>query len=467
MESSLELYIHIPFCARKCNYCDFLSFASVPDVQRRYMDQLRAELRATAPFWKNHSVSSVFIGGGTPSLLDAQEIGELMACIRDSYRLLPDAEITIECNPASTLRHKFAAYRRAGINRLSIGLQSADNAELRMLGRLHSYEEFLKCFQGARLEGFQNINVDLINCLPMQTDAVWRRTLRTVLLLKPEHVSVYNLIIEPGTPFYSLNEKGLLMMPDEDEQAKIDLRTREMLEKQGYRRYEVSNWERRGHACRHNIGYWTGIPYLGFGLGASSYDGKMRYKNTAVLSEYLNAQLKLDDPGRAADALSSIRRETHLLSAEEAMEEFMFLGLRMTDGVRAGDFLLRFGRQMTSVYGAQLAKFCAEGLMERVLPGVRRAAVSQKQRQSYPAADAGFGDRGLGDRGFGDRGFGDKGFGDKGFGDKGFGDKGSEGRASEDSLEEADAGSSSVRYRLTERGMDLSNLVLSEFLLSD
>ena len=435
MESKLELYLHIPFCARKCNYCDFLSFPAAAGLQCAYLEKLKEELRATAGSCKDKSVSTIFIGGGTPSLLDAREIAGLLDCVRAHYALCPDAEITVECNPASTLRHKFAIYREAGVNRLSIGLQSADNAELRMLGRLHSYEEFLKCYQGARMEGFSNINVDLINCLPMQSAALWRRTLRTVLLLKPEHLSVYNLIVEPGTPFYEMQQQGLLMMPDEDEQARIDTITRELLAKQGYQRYEISNWQRKGHACRHNIGYWTGVPYQGFGLGASSFDGVQRYKNTAELKEYLRA-----DFGSAAEGygLSSIRREVHRLSRAEAMEEFMFLGLRMTAGVRPGDFLLRFGQQIESVYGEQLERFCAQGLMEAVTEketrqeqetAVSLSAVSDVETASAPSVLSV--------------------------------QKTPASQAPQRSGKEP-----VLRYRLTERGMDLSNLVLSDFLLS-
>lgn len=438
----MELYLHIPFCARKCNYCDFLSFPAAAELQHAYLEKLKQELAATAAFWREAVVDTIFIGGGTPSLLDARELSSLLDTVREHYRLSPDAEITVECNPASTLRHKFAIYRKAGVNRLSIGLQSADNAELKMLGRLHSYEEFLKCYQGARMEGFSNINVDLINCLPMQSAALWKRTLRTVLLLKPEHLSVYNLIVEPGTPFYDMQQQGLLMMPDEEEQARIDAVTRELLAKQGYERYEISNWQRKGHACRHNIGYWTGVPYLGFGLGASSYDGAFRYKNTTDLDAYLKANFgSADSPNPAG--LESIRCEAHKLSREEAMEEFMFLGLRMTAGVRPSDFLQRFGQQIESVYGEQLERFCAQGLMERVTEEAtaRACAVSAVS----PALGRGASGMSV---------------------DLAAGFDGP--AAAPAAVKESPVGTRDhfLRYRLTERGMDLSNLVLSDFLLT-
>ena len=384
MKQQLELYVHIPFCARKCNYCDFLSFPQPTDVQSHYVTQLLREIRAAKAECRDMTVRSVFIGGGTPSLISESFVAELMAVIRGCFDLAEDAEVTIECNPGSTLRHKFAAYRRAGINRLSIGLQSADNAELKMLGRIHSFEEFLKSYQNARMEGFQNINVDLINCIPMQSLKTWKKTLKTVLMLKPEHVSVYNLIIEEGTPFYQMQQEGLLMMPSEEEQAEIDSFTKEYLARQNYHRYEISNWAREGMECRHNCGYWTGVPYLGFGLGAASYFKKTRWNNTSDLDEYMRCDFTGEDR-------VSIRKSVHELSRNERIEEFMFLGLRMTEGISSTVFLSEFGQHLDSIYGKILDKDIIGGLIE----------------------------------------------------------------------------SSGGRYRLTDRGMDISNVVLSEFLLAD
>ena len=409
MKQELELYIHIPFCVKKCNYCDFLSFPQTTEMYGRYVEQLVKEIRAAAADCAEYEVRSVFIGGGTPSLLSEQYVAAVMDAIRASYHLAEDAEVTIECNPGSTLRHKFAAYKRAGVNRLSIGLQSADNAELKMLGRVHTFEEFLKAYQSARMEGFTNINVDLINCIPMQSLKTWKKTLRTVLMLKPEHVSVYNLIIEEGTPFYEMQEEGLLMMPSEEEQTEIDTFTKEYLAKQGYHRYEISNWAKPGLECRHNCGYWTGVPYLGFGLGAASFFGKKRWNNTSDLAEYLDldfvselsaasrwstararARLEAALKKSAADAAAAagavppvgtpntadaaddmpvsvwdrLRKNVHELSREERIEEFMFLGLRMTEGVTTTGFLTEFGQHLDSVYGKILDKNIISGLME-------------------------------------------------------------------------------------------------------
>ena len=355
------MYLHIPFCARKCNYCDFLSFSADAGVQQQYIDQLKRELLFAAASCSGKSISSVFIGGGTPSVISESSIAELLSVIRDAYELAPDAEISIECNPGSTMRHKFASYRRAGINRLSLGLQSADNAELKMLGRIHSFEEFLKSYQGARMEGFDNINIDLINCIPLQRAESWKKTLNAVTMLRPEHISVYNLILEEGTPFYKMHEQGFLKLPDEEEQALIDDFTLEFLGQKGYEHYEISNWARPGRECRHNCGYWNGTPYLGFGLGAASCFANTRWSNVREMERYLS--LRFDDDAFDPDA--ELRREKHALSRRESAEEFMYLGLRMARGVDPADFYGRFGLRLEQVYGQQLAKAVEEGLMEK------------------------------------------------------------------------------------------------------
>ncbi|MDO4960357.1 MAG: radical SAM family heme chaperone HemW [Eubacteriales bacterium] len=361
MKAELELYIHIPFCEKKCNYCDFLSFRAGNDVQEAYIAQLIKELTIMAAGCGNYSVSSVFVGGGTPSLLTGESIALIIGTIRKYYDLAEDAEITVECNPGSIIRHKLAAYKKAGVNRLSIGLQSADNAELKMLGRVHSFEEFLKTFQAAKMEGFENINIDLINCFPMQSMKTWRKTLKNVLMFKPEHVSVYNLIIEPGTPFYEMQQGGFLMMPSEDEQAEMDEFTRTYMKHAGYERYEFSNWAKPGYKCRHNVGYWTGVPYIGFGLGASSYYNGFRWKNTPDMEEYLGIGFeKWSD-----DESGKLRKELKKLSREEKMEEFMYLGLRCTEGISSMNFLGKFGVYLETVYGEQLGKYMGLGLIEQ------------------------------------------------------------------------------------------------------
>lgn len=369
----LELYIHIPFCARKCAYCDFLSFAAPERAYREYVDKLIEEIYGQSENFAGYRVTTIFVGGGTPSILPAQLIEELFAALCACFDIAEDAEITIEANPGTLTMEKLETYLQSGINRLSIGLQSADDQELRCLGRIHTYDDFLKSYQRARQAGFANINVDLMSALPGQDLHSWKTTLRKVMMLKPEHISAYSLIIEQGTPFFDrYGDDGdvalsgglgqLPDLPDEDTDREIYHLTKEMMAAQGYERYEISNYAKPGYECRHNIGYWTGAEYLGLGLGASSYTFGYRYHNTADLKEYLSLDLR--EAGAAA-------RDIEELSLEDKMEEFMFLGLRMMDGVSGSEFLGRFGHNMWNVYGDMLPKLREQGLIEVEAPMVR------------------------------------------------------------------------------------------------
>lgn len=372
-KKNLELYIHIPFCIRKCAYCDFLSFAAPERAYREYVDKLIEEIHGQGGNFAGYCVTTVFVGGGTPSVLPAFLIEELFAALYQCFDIAEDAEITLEANPGTLTMEKLEVYRQSGINRLSIGLQSADDQELRHLGRIHSYDDFLKSYQRARQAGFDNINVDLMSALPGQTVHSWKTTLRKVMMLRPEHISAYSLIIEEGTPFYgrygqAIPESGesalwsLPNLPDEDTDREMYHLTGEIMEAQGYGRYEISNYARPGYECRHNIGYWNGTEYLGLGLGASSYTFGFRYHNTADFKEYLS--LNLYESGSAA-------RDIQELSLEERMEEFMFLGLRMMQGVSGSEFLERFGQNMWNVYGTVLPKLQEQGLIEVNAPWVR------------------------------------------------------------------------------------------------
>ena len=390
----LELYIHIPFCARKCSYCDFLSFAAPERVYREYMDKLIEEICGQGPNFQEYRVSTIFVGGGTPSILPADLIMELFATLSENFDIALDAEVTLEANPGTLTMEKLEVYRQSGINRLSIGLQSADDKELKYLGRIHSYDSFLKSYQRARQAGFKNINVDLMSALPGQDVHSWRTTLKKVMMLKPEHISAYSLIIEEGTPFFERFgepecKKGLLSggqqenskkpetasevaaraavmtlpdLPDEDTDREMYHLTKEMMAAQGYERYEISNYAKKGYECRHNTGYWTGVEYLGLGLGASSYTYGYRYHNTEDLQEYLS--LNLYEGGAAA-------RDIEELSLEDKMQEFMFVGLRMMKGVSGSEFLERFGLNMWNVYGDVLKKLEQQGLIEVEAPMVR------------------------------------------------------------------------------------------------
>lgn len=358
-KKQVELYIHIPFCARKCEYCDFLSFVTPAAAHRIYADKLIEEIHAESAGLRGYEVSSIFIGGGTPSVLSSECIVQIMAAAYESFEVREDAEITIEANPGTLTQAKLADYRLAGINRISLGLQSADDWELRTLGRIHTYDEFLKSYQRVRLAGFDNVNVDLMSALPGQTLESWEKTLKKVLMLKPEHISAYSLIVEEGTPFYEIygkDEIGYPPLPDEDEEREMYYLTKEILAKHGYKRYEISNYAKPGKECRHNIGYWRGVDYLGLGLGSSSYISGYRFHKERDLRAYLAADTKKGFPG-------NLYQEIISLSSREKMEEFMFLGLRMMEGVSGSDFAARFGQNMWNVYGEQIEKLRQEGLL--------------------------------------------------------------------------------------------------------
>ena len=343
--SSMEIYIHIPFCVKKCDYCDFLSGPSCPKEQAEYVQALFAEIDAVKE-GKGRSVSSIFIGGGTPSVLDERFIGEILNKTRKNFLVENDAEITIEVNPGTADQKKLQAYRTFGINRLSIGLQSPDDRELKILGRIHNYEQFLETCKCARTAGFENINIDLMSAIPDQTYEKWCNNLRIVAELKPEHISAYSLIIEEGTPFASRQ----LNLPDEDTEYNMYEATSRILKEYGYEQYEISNYAKKGYACRHNLVYWQGGDYLGLGLGSSSYMDGVRFHNTTDFNTYVNQGAYVED-----------REE---LSVQAKMEEFMFLGLRVMAGVSGTEFEKRFGKTMEDVYGDVLRKHEEEGLLQ-------------------------------------------------------------------------------------------------------
>ena len=353
----LELYVHIPFCIRKCQYCDFLSGPSSKEERREYVTELCQKIRTYKKLAGSYHVVSIFIGGGTPSILEAEQITAIFEAIRDTFVVDEGAEITVEMNPGTVTEEKLTAYRQAGINRLSIGLQSAKDEELRILGRIHTYEEFLDTYRLARETGFGNINVDLMSAIPGQTVEGWEDTLRKVVKLGPEHISAYSLIIEEGTPFYEIYVKGRAgeelsgkvvkereevnlcagRLPDEEEERQMYRQTKEILKEYGYHRYEISNYALPGYECRHNLGYWNRTEYLGIGTGAASLMENRRW-----------------DYGE----------EPVVLSMREQMEEYMFLGLRKTQGVSKTKFADEFGRRMDTVYGEVLEKMYGMRLME-------------------------------------------------------------------------------------------------------
>lgn len=349
MNGGMELYLHMPFCVRKCAYCDFLSFPTDQETQNLYTRRLREDIDAMGKKYGDIPVDTIFIGGGTPSVPDSALIVGIMEHVRKAFHVAEGAEISMEANPGTVTREKLTDYRRAGINRLSFGLQSANDRELKLLGRIHTWAEFLESFHLARECGFTNINIDLMSALPGQTRESWKDTLKRVTDLNPEHISAYSLIIEDGTPFGEKygSEEGRKLLPDEDSEREMYHETKRFLRDCGYERYEISNYAKPGRACRHNIGYWTGLPYLGLGIGASSYMDGCRFAVNSDMKQYLE-----EKPGMFTDV--------EKLTKKDMEEEFFYVGLRMTAGVSLPEFERRFGVSAKDVYPGLMEMFVEE-----------------------------------------------------------------------------------------------------------
>ena len=349
MSGGMELYLHMPFCVRKCAYCDFLSFPSGAKTQRMYAKRLMEDIGVMGKRYGEIPVETIFIGGGTPSVPDSGLIVEIMEHVRHAFHVVDGAEISMEANPGTVTREKLTDYRKAGINRLSFGLQSANDQELKLLGRIHTWAEFLESFTLARECGFANLNIDLMSALPGQTCESWKETLSRVTDLDPEHISAYSLIIEEGTPFGERygSEEGRKLLPDEDSEREMYHETKRFLKDCGYERYEISNYAKPGRECRHNIGYWTGVPYLGLGLGASSYLDGCRFTVNPDMKQYLE-----EKPGMFTDI--------EKLTKKDMEEEFFYVGLRMTAGVSLSEFERRFGISAKEVYPGLMETFVKE-----------------------------------------------------------------------------------------------------------
>ena len=346
----LELYIHIPFCVKKCDYCDFLSGPAGKERQMEYFRALQREISAVSDF-SDREITTIFIGGGTPSVPDPALVGAVLDQIRNKFFMAPDAEITIEANPGTLYKEKLQEYLAHGINRLSLGLQSPQNRELKLLGRIHTWEDFLESFSLAREAGFSNINIDLMSAIPEQTYEGWIHNLRTVAELSPEHISAYSLIVEEGTPFW---EKDL-KLPDEDTEYRMYEDTAAVLGEFGFHQYEISNYAKKDLECRHNKGYWQRTDYLGLGLGASSLLDHVRFSNTERMEDYI----------RNSAFPEKIRCNLETLGEADEMAEFMFLGLRMAEGVSFQAFEEYFGKNMESIYGDVLKKHLSIGMLEK------------------------------------------------------------------------------------------------------
>ena len=351
-KAPLGLYVHIPFCVQKCNYCDFLSFSADEKRKRQYIDALVREMKSWREKISDYEVDTIFIGGGTPSVLSVTDMDSLFQGISDCFTRSQKTEFTVECNPGTVDEEKLSLYRQAGVNRLSFGMQSTMDEELHQLGRIHNYKQFLGSYELARRVGFDNVNVDIMSAVPKQTLMSYETTLHRVTKLAPEHISSYSLIIEEGTPFYEWYRESPPV--DEDTDRRMYECTEEILSAAGYSRYEISNYAKPGRECRHNIKYWRRFEYLGLGLGASSQMGNCRFSNVRDLASYM-------DSVQSGEILAEEREE---LSSADEKAEFMYLGLRMMQGISEKEFEENFGENLMECYGEEINRCERQGLLE-------------------------------------------------------------------------------------------------------
>lgn len=404
-KEELSLYIHIPFCVRKCGYCDFLSAPADEKARNRYVQALLMEIeRYQGTETADRKIKTLYIGGGTPSILSVNQLDCIIQKIKCIFNFCSNIEASMEMNPGTASKEKCRALYQMGINRLSIGLQSTNDKELKTLGRIHSYEDFLNTYTWCREAGFQNINVDLMAALPYQTVESYTTGLRKIIRLAPEHISAYSLILEEGTPFYQKYNSGCYPLPDEEQERLMYRETEQILAQAGYVRYEISNYAKKDYACRHNLVYWQGGDYLGLGLGSSSYMDGVRFHNTTDFDTYVNkyanedriagckdehmqGQEKTQIAGSFAEQDIQLRCRKYVedreeLSVQAKMEEFMFLGLRVMEGVSGTEFEKRFGKTMEDVYGDVLRKHEEEGLLR-----IERKEARNEDRKEASAAE--------------------------------------------------------------------------------
>jgi len=371
-DARVSLYVHIPFCQSKCSYCDFNSYAGLESLIEPYVGALLAEMGLWREPSQHMNVATVFLGGGTPSLLPLAEVARIMTALRQSFRLAADAEVSFEANPGTVDCPYLQGLRSLAVNRLSLGVQSFHDAELATLGRIHTAAEAREAYHTARQAGFDSVNLDMIYGLPRQTMTAWQYTVREAIALRPDHLSLYALTVEEGTPLADDVARGRLPPPDADLAADMYLWAEDALATAGYQHYEISNWALPNRQCRHNLAYWLNESYLGLGAGAHSCFGGFRFANVKDPRRYIplveeSAKGDAHPAEGLALALTGLR---HLASAEQmtaarAMAETVVLGLRLVEGLPLEEFRRRFGQELMSVYGAQVEELEAVGLLER------------------------------------------------------------------------------------------------------
>ena len=390
MTTPFALYLHIPFCAVRCHYCDFNTYAGLDGLFERYAAALSQEIRAAGAARGRPTARTIFIGGGTPTVLPSDLLAQILAACRDAFDIAPDAEITSEANPGTVDQARFSVLRAMGVNRLSMGVQSFDDEELRWLGRIHSAAEAETAFTAARAAGFTNINLDFIFGLPDQRPETWARTLRHAIELGPEHLSLYSLIVEHSTPLADQVRRGLISEPDDDLAADMYSAASESLAAAGYAQYEISNWAKDEsvnqrisestnlweapirhspfairYSCQHNLVYWRREPYLGFGAGAHSFEPERRWWHVRPVPEYI----------RRVEAGVSPEAGSETIDRQTALGEAMMLALRLTEeGMPTARFAAQFGESLEGVFGHQIARLANQGLLERLPDRVRLTA---------------------------------------------------------------------------------------------
>lgn len=342
----LGLYIHIPFCVTKCKYCDFNSFKIDLNEKIKYLNYLGEEMKLYKEEIKNREIDSVFVGGGTPSILNENEINILFEKIKENFNIKSNAEITMECNPGTLTLNKLKVMKKSGVNRLSIGLQAVQNHHLKYIGRIHTFEEFEKNYHDAKQMGFDNINIDLMYALPNQSREDWMESLEKVVKLNPTHISAYSLILEENTELFKMYERDEFNLLDENTDIEMYEYTIDYLKSHGYNQYEISNYAKEGYECKHNIVYWKCDNYLGLGPGASGYINNYRYSNICDIKKY----------NKCLEYNKKPIEEKNVLSKKDEMEEFIFMGLRMNEGINLDEFYEKFNVNFKHKYNNILDK---------------------------------------------------------------------------------------------------------------
>lgn len=357
----IGIYVHIPFCVKKCYYCDFVSYSNSFEMQEKYVEKIIEEIEYNKDVLSNNKITTIYIGGGTPSSIKSKYIKEILKCIYKVANIenKDDMEITIEVNPGTATKEKLQMYKDCGINRISIGLQSTNNELLKQIGRIHNYEQFLDTYNWAKEVGFQNINIDLMLGIPNQKIQDLKDSLEKIVKLHPKHISVYSLIVEEGTPIEKMINSGKLQLPDEDEERNEYHYTKNFLELNGYKHYEISNFAIPGYESKHNTNCWKQKSYIGFGVAAHSYLNNVRYSNTNDIKEYIIKPSK------------NIKTIHEKQTIEDMKKEYMLLGLRKLEGVKISEFKLKFGENPIYLFKNELEKLCKQDLIEVDLDNIK------------------------------------------------------------------------------------------------